>query len=393
MAGVPRGVNVSRASRNVVNVEPSLLPLSEAESGWIARTTSPPHEFVHGFQELINSLPEQIALLDENWVLLAVNRAWIKTAELYGVHTLGPGADYFEFVEARANENHRSAMAVRDGIVEMNRGTRDSFRFVYSGADRWEGHQFQICINRLEMEGHRFVTITRYDVTELLNLRRLREDFSSSMIEGQAEERRRMARDIHDSTMQLLVGIGFAIGQLRRTEQPSEVPRVLAEMEQLLGEAQQEIRSISYLAHPPTLEKLGLRDSLQMLVEGYGRRTNLASSFHVEGDLDDIGHPSEVAIYRLVQEALSNVHRHAKATEAVVGLFCRRSMVHAVIVDNGVGVTPGSNNGVGLPAMQARVAELGGRLVLRSRSPGTAVIASLPRHPGTRAVGDLALHA
>lgn len=376
-----------------MNAEPASLPVAPALSSWLASRSDDPHEFVHGFQQLIDSLPEQIALLDEHWQILVVNRAWTRTAAMYGFRSLGPGANYLLFCDEQGQKGHASAAAVRDGMIEMEKGVRDGFHLTYSGADRWEGHVFQLTVNRVEIDGRRFASVTRHDVTELVNLRRLREEFSTSVIEGQAEERKRLARDIHDSTMQLLVGIGFAIGQLRRVDQAAEVPRVLAEMEELLGEAQQEIRSISYLAHPPTLEKFGLSASLKMLVEGYGRRTDLATAFHVEGDVSDAGHACDLAIYRLVQEALLNVHRHARATEAAVGLFCRKSTVHVVIVDNGTGVHRDLQKGVGLAGMRERVAELGGRLFLRSRSPGTAVIASLPRAARTRAVGDLALHA
>ena len=386
---------MSRERDLLMSADPALLPLPPGVEATLAHSNSDPHEFIHGFQQLIDSLPEQIALVDEDWTIVAVNRAWTKTAAAYGFHSLGSGANYFNFCTEKALEDHPSAGAVRDGMLDMMHGGRESFRMVYSGTDKWAGHDFQLCINRLQMDGHRFCTVTRYDVTELLKLRRLQEDFSSSVLEGQAEERRRMAREIHDSTMQLLVGIGLAIGQLKRVRQAEDVPLVLAEMEELLGEAQQEIRSISYLAHPPTLEKLGLATSLQILVEGYGRRTDLACSFGIEGDCPggecrDISHASEVAIYRLIQEALLNVHRHAHATEAAVRLFFRKSMIHVVIVDNGVGVHASRHSGVGLPGMRERVAELGGRLVLRGLSPGTAVIASLPRNASTRAVGDLA---
>ena len=281
---------------------------------------------------------------------------------------------------------------VVDGIMEMEKGGRDSFRFFYHGADRWEGHSFELCVNRIELAGRTFATITRYDVTELLQLRKLREGFSHSMIEGQATERRRIAREIHDSTMQLLAGLGLALGQLKRTGHPNETIDIVAEMEQLLGEAQRELLSISYLAHPPLLRELGLAEALQTLVEGYGRRTNLRVSLHVDPDLEVSWRSAEVAIYRMVQEALSNIHRHAHATDVAVGLYGRRSMVHAVVVDNGIGIPANVRYGVGLPSMRARLAELAGRLAIRSASPGTMLIASLPAEPRIRAVGDLANH-
>jgi len=343
------------------------------------------------FQQIINGLPEQIALLDSDWNILAVNDAWIKTAALYGFFELQPGTNYYEFCQAQSAKGHSSAGIVAVGIREMGAGLRDSFRFVYHGSDRWEGFAFQLCVNRLEIAGQTFATVTRYNITELLELRRLREGFSHSLIEGQAEERRRIARELHDSTMQLLVALGLSLGQIKRARKPEVTVDVVAEMELLLGEAQRELRSISYLAHPPLLEEKGLADALQGLVEGFGRRTQLPVSLRIEGDVQIPWRPAEVAIYRMAQEALSNIHRHAHATEASVSLCRRKDMVHAVVADNGIGMPTQVRYGVGLPGMRERLGELGGRLTVRRASPGTTLIASLPMDSRIRAVGDLAV--
>jgi signal transduction histidine kinase len=192
--------------------------------------------------------------------------------------------------------------------------------------------------------------------------------------------------------MQLLAGLGLALGQLKRARKHGEALDIVADMEQLLGEAQGEIRAISYLAHPPALLNLGLAGALKMLVEGYGRRTGLRISLNLE--VDEVEWESaKVAIYRVIQEALSNIHRHARAADVMVGLYRRRSMYHAVIVDNGVGMPNNANSGVGLSSMRARVAELGGRLTVRRAKPGTVVIASLPVRSSLRANGDLANHS
>jgi len=348
------------------------------------------HAFADTFQKMINGLPEQIALLDEDWKILLVNDAWTKTAALYGFHALGAGSNYLRFCRDRAFEGHESAGKVAAGIADMAMGRRDSFQMVYSGSDRWAGHEFQLCVNHLEVDGRRLATVTRYDVTELVQLRRLRELFSTSLIQGQNDERRRMAREIHDSTMQLLASIGLALGQLKRTQVIDDPSLIVAEIEELLAETQREIRSISYLAHPPVLQELGLSKAIETLVTGYCRRTGLNLSFRTDTEVPPVWKTAEMALYRVVQESLSNVHRHAHATEAAVGLFIRKSMIHAVIVDNGSGFSRATAPGVGLVGMQERLEELGGRLAVRARHPGTAIIASLPIQPAVRPVGDLA---
>jgi two-component system, NarL family, sensor kinase len=354
-------------------------------------SVSPDLAFVGGFQQLINGLPEQIALVDEHWTILAVNSAWIKTAALYDYSALQPGTNYLDFCRARSAEGHAPAGLVVAGIDRMVAEGDDSYRFIYHGKDRWEGHSFQLCVNRFEMSGRQLATVTRYDVTELVKLRHLRESQSHDLLEGQASERRRIAREMHDSTMQLLVSLGLAIGRLKRGPGLEQNRETIAEMEQLLSETQQEIRSISYLAHPPLLKEIGLASALRLLADGFGQRTGLKISLRIEGNPKMAWQAAEVAMYRVVQEALSNVHRHAKATEIAVGLFVRRSIVHVAVSDNGTGISDFAAKGVGLAGMQERLASLGGRFSIRREKPGTVIIASLPVQPVIRAIGDLAM--
>src|SRR5687768_3866491 len=165
---------------------------------------------------------------------------------MYGYSALQPGTNYFEFCRDRAEEGHGAARPAVEGIQQIDAGASSSFRYLYDGNDRWEGHTFQLCINRLEIGGRTLATVTRYDVTELVHLRRQREGFGHSLMEGQADERRRIAREIHDSTLQLLTSLGLAVGQLKRTQGSGETLDIVAEMEQLLTETHREIRTISY---------------------------------------------------------------------------------------------------------------------------------------------------
>ena len=346
--------------------------------------------FVAVFQQIINGLPEQMALVDDQWTILVANPAWAKLASYYGYDALVPGTNYLEFCAARADEGHKPAAIVVDGVREMERSGQPSFRFTYHGSDKWTGHAFVLTINRLELNGRMFSTITRNDVTELVHLRQMREDFSHSLIEHQAEERRRMAREVHDSTMQLLAGMGLSLGQLKRTKHSKASGEIVEEMEGLLGEAQRELRAISYLAHAPEVSELGLAKALRQLAGGFGRRTGLNIAMKVDEDLK-LSSAAEVAIYRMVQEALSNVHRHSRATDAAVGLHLRRSVLHVAVADNGIGMPERVRKGVGLSSMRDRIEELGGRLTMRPCHPGTVLIASVPAHAETRSVGDLAI--
>jgi signal transduction histidine kinase len=334
-------------------------------------------DFIEIFQKVVNGLPEQIALLDGQWGILAANPAWTRTAAMYGYDALKPGTNYLEFCVDKAGEGHKPAALVANGIREMQRTGQPSFRFTYHGTDRWEGHSFQICITRFEIAGRKFATATRYDVTELVHLREMRAGFSHSIIEHQAEERRRMAREIHDSTMQLLVSIGFSLGQLKRSRRSKAFNLVLDDMEVLLAEAQGELRTIAYLAHAPLVRELGLSRALRQLAGGFGRRTGLKIAMDLTDELT-LAPAAEAAVYRIVQEALSNVHRHALATDVTVMVAQRRSVLHVVVADNGSGMPSKVKRGVGLSSMRDRIVELGGRLTISPSTTGTVLIASLP---------------
>ena len=195
---------------------------------------------------------------------------------------------------------------------------------------------------------------------------------------GQAQERRRITRELHDSTMQLLSCVGLSLARLRLPDGNAHMLEIIAEIENLVSEAQSELRTLSYLAHPPAVEFLGLHDALAALVEGLSRRTGLHVVLHWKGEVL-LARPSvESALYRVVQEALSNVHRHAHAANVLVVVVNGRDATEIKVLDDGVGIALRPNHGVGLSSMRDRVGELGGRLLVRSMSPGTEVSAIVP---------------
>ncbi len=202
------------------------------------------------------------------------------------------------------------------------------------------------------------------------------------MDETQAIERRRIARELHDQTGQLLTSIGLALGRLKRGPQ-GEVSKAIHDIEALLSAAHREIRTISFLAHPPELATLGLADTLQAFARGFGQRTNLRVSFGIDAGTATPDDLAAGAIYRIAQESLSNIHRHASAANVSISLSTRRLGTHLVIVDDGIGISPetirgGGSAGVGIGGMRSRMLEVSGRLTVRRLSIGTAIIATLP---------------
>lgn len=330
------------------------------------------------FHELVEGLPEQIALVDRDWTILAINPAWHHATTEYGYAGILPGGNYLQFCHELSGKGHVGAASTETAIAEMEQSGSRSARFVYSGSGRSLGRDFELCINRMELGGDTFATIARYDITELTQLRRSRQEFGEAVLQEQATERRRMARELHDSTAQILTCIGLGLGQLRRSVDQEDALDLVDEIEEMLGEAQREIRSISYLAHAPQIEKLGIVDAVRALALGFAARTNLDLDFAVEGDFRLGSSNADLAAYRVVQEALSNIHRHSRAARAEVRLVARNSACHVIVADDGIGVGPEHPKGVGLSSMAARLAELGGRLRMARTPRGTAIIATFP---------------
>jgi signal transduction histidine kinase len=194
-------------------------------------------------------------------------------------------------------------------------------------------------------------------------------------------ERRRIAREMHDSTVQDLVAIGLMLRRLHDMVGETEARRVLEAARGVLGRTQQDLRTLSYLMHPPLLDDQGLVVALQALIRG------LASRMRVRVTLvcDDPGLRTspevETALYRVVQESLINVHKHAAASCAFVHYRGEPGRRVIEVEDDGIGIADAAlatGAGVGIEGMRARLLEVGGTLSLSSPGRGLVVRAEVP---------------
>ena len=363
----------------IANDSPTWLDMPTADCADPVAARSTPEAYPLGiFQQLIDGLTEQAALIGDDWTILAVNEAWAQTTTLNGFSNFAPGADYYLEVAKVARSGYEPARAVLEALDEIRQQKRSSFRLVYEGSGEQAGKQFEARLSVIALGNRAYLMVTRYDITELMQLRVMRDEFKASLLRTQEDERRRMGRELHDSGLQMLTCLSLSLVRLKRAAAEEERRTVIAEMEELLLMARREFRSISYLAHPPQLERLPLLEALKMLIEGFGQRSGLESTFEVEGALEALSHGAEHAVYRVVQEAISNVHRHAGAHNFTVRVVERGGILHVVVSDDGRGIPEGVRYGVGLQGMQARLRELRGRLSIVRRQPGTTIIASLP---------------
>ena len=208
---------------------------------------------------------------------------------------------------------------------------------------------------------------------------------SVRLLELQDQERRKFSRELHDSLGQYLVGVKMNLTMLGKSVPPNAL---ISECIKLLDQAMTETRTISHLLHPPLLDEAGFASAARWYVEGFAKRSGIQTSLEMPEDLGRLPSSLELALFRVLQESLTNVHRHSKSRKADVSVVASNGQVVLQVRDYGKGVPADvldrfrrkrAHGGVGLAGMRERINELGGRLEMDSDSHGTRVVATLPR--------------
>lgn len=227
------------------------------------------------------------------------------------------------------------------------------------------------------------------DITERKRGEEAMRALSVRLMKAQDEERRHIARELHDSTSQKLAALMMNLGTLayKITAEQSTQKKIVADSLALVEACSQEVRTISYLLHPPLLDELGLLVSIRSYVEGFSKRSGIRMTLDLPAKLPALPAGTELALFRVVQESLGNVHRHSGSRAASVRLMRQRSRVVLEVRDRGHGLTlkelkqgceDASLLGVGIAGMQERLQYLGGSLGILSGARGTTVRAIVP---------------
>jgi PAS domain S-box-containing protein len=213
-------------------------------------------------------------------------------------------------------------------------------------------------------------------------LRRL----SSRLMQVQDEERRRLARELHDSVGQILAAIGMniAVVQAQSNKLDARGSRAVSENAQLVEQVSREIRTISHLLHPPLLEIAGLASAVRWYVDGFSERSQIKVDLMIPSDFGRLPDDTELAVFRIVQECLTNIHRHSGSTTAAISIQQEDGCLMVQVKDDGRGIPASkqqalmaSSRGVGFGGMQERLRQLGGTLEIESANQGTVVTATL----------------
>ena len=210
---------------------------------------------------------------------------------------------------------------------------------------------------------------------------------SSYLHHMQDDERRRIARELHDSVGQYLVGVKMNLAQAKQLGPPEGAKAALSESEELLDKCLAEVRTISHLLHPPLLDESGLTSAAKWYVEGFGKRSNIETSLDISPRIERLPQNVEIALFRALQESLTNAHRHSGSRKIDVRIELEDGQVGLLVRDYGKGVplqklehfrATGGNLGVGLTGMRERILELGGKLQIVAEKPGVSVRVTVP---------------
>jgi signal transduction histidine kinase len=210
---------------------------------------------------------------------------------------------------------------------------------------------------------------------------------SARLLQLQDEERRRFARELHDSVGQSLAGLTLNLSAVRSDiERLAKTANALTESEAIVQEMSKEVRTISYLLHPPMLDEAGLASALRWYVEGFTQRSKIQVEAEFPDDFGRLSQELETAVFRVVQECLTNIHRHSGSPTAKVSIARFNGLVRVEVSDRGKGIAPEKRHemevsgtlGVGLRGMRERILQLGGNIKIDSNSPGTIVRVQVP---------------
>jgi two-component system, NarL family, sensor kinase len=281
----------------------------------------------------------------------------------------------------------RESGTIRERIARALGGEEVTFNW-YSQRSATTRVNIECTLNRIEIEGSARLIAVAVDVTARRKSARTLAQLSGRLLELQDEERRRIARELHDTTSQNLSALSMALSMMLANAGPD--PRARQPIEESIALADccvREVRTMSYLLHPPLLDELGLVSALRAFTEGYAERTGIQLELDLPAQMPRLPQAIEIALFRIVQEGLANIHRHSGSLTAVLRLKHEPRRVQLELADRGRGLPPGtldwdmtsaSRIGVGIAGMRERARQLGGRLTIASGETGTTLHVVLP---------------
>jgi PAS domain S-box-containing protein len=307
----------------------------------------------------------------------------------------GEPIEHFDTVRQRKDgtkvEISLSISPVRDAagkIIGASKIARDITGRKRIERELYESEQrFRILADALDTQVQFRTQELRKRNAEILQQSDQLRDLSGRLILAQDEERRRISRELHDSAGQHLAALGMSLARIEddAKRDPARLSKSIKDAQDLIQDLTQEIRTTSYLLHPPLLDESGLSSALRWYIDGLAERSGLSIELNIPENLERLAPEVELAIFRLVQECLTNIHRHSGSKTAVIRIAREPDKIYAEVQDHGKGISQerlaevqSQGVGVGLRGMRERVRQSHGELIVDSNALGTKITAIFP---------------
>jgi PAS domain S-box-containing protein len=284
-------------------------------------------------------------------------------------------------------DGQRSEDLVRERLDAALRDGGHTFEWSCKRLDSGEVFPAEMDLSSLSTGNSVLALVVIHDVTVRRRAEQALGTLSARLIQLQDEERRRIGRDLHDSTGQTLAALELGLAQLKHESGSVNARRELLEhCARLANQCSTEIRTASYLLHPPLLDDLGLLSALRWLADGFHHRSSIKVRLDLPDTMARLPPDKELSLFRVAQEALTNIHRHSGSPWAAIRLRVQPDSVMIEIEDGGRGIASeqhtalmgaGPSLGVGLAGMRERIRQIGGGFSVESSSTGTRVRATL----------------
>jgi PAS domain S-box-containing protein len=373
------------SSGEVTNILVSLTDLSEQR-----RASDALRESEERFRTLVRDLHVGVILTGPDAAFEFANQAALNMFNVAGEQIIGRTAQEFGMIPV---DDQGREIPLADRPVPTVLRTKRPVRQATMGWRRpgipellWI---FGNAVPQFNPDGSILRVIATFtDISDLKNAERAIHQLSTELLKLQDEERRRIGRELHDGMAQTVLAVNLSLAQLRQSAQPLNAAshRALEKARELLQQMSREIRTLSYLLHPPLLDDLGLVSALKEYVNGFSERSGIETSLELLTSFRRLPQIAETAFFRITQESLANIQRHSGSKRAQVTLREDPDCVTLEITDFGSGMSVPSNGaphrgqprlGVGIPGMRERMAQLGGSLEIDSSAAGTTVRARI----------------
>jgi PAS domain S-box-containing protein len=348
---------------------------------------------------MVDTVPAMVWVSDANALRTYFNRSWLEFTGRTLAQELGDG--WTEGIHRndlqRCLETYRSAVkAHRSFRMEYRlRGADGRYRWVLSHGEPRFSDQGELegyvgsCLDISEQKAaeealkeihEQLDARVKERTSELDQAQAQLRMLSARLLQMQDDERRRIARELHDSAGQILVALNLNLAPVEEELQKnnSGLAGQITESLRLIEELSRDLRTMSHLLHPPLLDEAGLVSAVRWYVEGFAERSKIQVDLQLDPKIGRLPAEIETAIFRIVQECLTNIHRHSGSSSASIFITRDQHDVRMEIRDQGKGLPTSIRLGVGIQGMRERVRQLGGHLEIESGNGGTRVTAIVP---------------